>query len=248
MGSADKELFQSFIEIQQRARDIFDKKNQDYGSSNIARGGMEGLIARMDDKLSRLRNLVATGQDHVGESVSDTCVDLCNYAAMATLVAEGKWPGAVSVVSAIQQHGTSLMYTDEQVDGVPHIFAPQLPGDVGYDVAICEDVMLYPNQGPRYVRTGVRVKAPHGCWVQICGRSSTMRKHHCEVVMGVLDENYTGEVLVGMMCAGNQPVRFLPNSRVAQLIIVPSIVRPLVKVAELPNTERSSMGFGSTGQ
>jgi hypothetical protein len=61
-------------------------KNADYATGadpfqNLRRGGLFGIAVRMDDKVSRLLNLVKTGAEPkvLSESVRDTAVDLLNY-------------------------------------------------------------------------------------------------------------------------------------------------------------------------
>lgn len=71
------------------------KKHKDYGPKNISQspgGPMNGLRVRMWDKIARLNNLIDSGATPEYESVKDTLVDLMNYAAIAILVLEKKWP------------------------------------------------------------------------------------------------------------------------------------------------------------
>jgi hypothetical protein len=64
------------------------RKNRDYDDSfskQFAKyGALSGLI-RLDDKMSRLDNLINGAKDTVGESVEDTLLDAAGYAVL-TLV------------------------------------------------------------------------------------------------------------------------------------------------------------------
>lgn len=68
---------------------LMKKKNADYANSddvffNLRRGGEYGVIIRMDDKVSRLLNLLKEGADapKVDESIDDTLRDLGIYSSL----------------------------------------------------------------------------------------------------------------------------------------------------------------------
>jgi hypothetical protein len=72
---------------------LLDKKHLDYGPGNISSFGEIGLLVRCNDKIERLKNLWNTGRLHdpANESVSDSWLDLCNYAIIAQLVRKELW-------------------------------------------------------------------------------------------------------------------------------------------------------------
>ena len=76
--------------VQNEARALFDKKNQDYGDA-FATYGPVGVLVRIGDKIQRLqsidRNRVALVED---EKIRDTLIDLHNYAAMAIMLLDEK--------------------------------------------------------------------------------------------------------------------------------------------------------------
>ena len=71
---------------------LFDKKQRDYGPTNIATTGERGIYVRCVDKLARLKTLVweALGQP-VNESVVDSWQDLGIYSMIARVVRAEKW-------------------------------------------------------------------------------------------------------------------------------------------------------------
>jgi hypothetical protein len=80
----------------------FLKKQHDYGPSNIAMGtqlkdetdlklAMTGLTVRLNDKMSRLLNLVINKSNPKNESVDDTLKDMSVYAKIALIVLDWKW-------------------------------------------------------------------------------------------------------------------------------------------------------------
>jgi hypothetical protein len=73
---------------------LFDKKQHDYGSQNIAAFGEKGLIVRQSDKLARLRHLVwDLEEESRAEPIEDAWWDMLGYSAIAILVHRGVWDG-----------------------------------------------------------------------------------------------------------------------------------------------------------
>ena len=80
---------------------LFDTKQQDYGSNNISSSGELGIAVRLQDKVSRMRHILhkeLTAQEksaHVfkanHESLEDTYKDAANYALIGLLLKRGLW-------------------------------------------------------------------------------------------------------------------------------------------------------------
>ncbi len=238
-NAAHQELLIDFAVVQEQARDVFRAKNAAYGTRNIAESGEEGVLLRMTDKFARLRN-----KNIPGESIDDTLVDLMNYAAILLLLRQGKWPGQQQSVD-----NPDLRHALQVLEDEPHsLSAPFIEGDVGYDLRAAKDVTLPARQdGPIYVPTGVRIKAPEGTWTRIVGRSSTT-KRGILVAEGVIDNGYTGELLVTCFNLSGRQVEILAGDRIAQLVFCPIITPKITTVEKLPRTGRGSKGFGSTGE
>lgn len=120
--------------------------------------------------------------------------------------------------------------------------------DAAYDVYAAEDTMIL--QGDRgLVRTGlVMVFCPEGVHPQLCPRSGLALNQKIDVVAGIIDPGYRGEICVLLHNHGPADVVFLAGDRVAQMRFV-NIVRPeMTLTTEAPaETARGSNGFGSTG-
>lgn len=127
-----------------------------------------------------------------------------------------------------------------------HLHAPKRPGDVGYDLCIDERRAIGPLQCS-WLKTGVKVKIPGGCWAEIKGRSSAIPKWGILVVNSVIDEGFTGELTIGCFNLGGCRQILMPGLRLAQLIIHRSYTPEIDVVDHLPRTERGDQGFGSTG-
>lgn len=77
------------------AKFILLRKHNDYGPKNIAQspgGALNGLRVRMWDKIARINNLMDSGVSPSNESLRDSFLDLMNYAAIAQLVIDERWP------------------------------------------------------------------------------------------------------------------------------------------------------------
>lgn len=70
---------------------LFEKKQLDYGSGNIADFGEFGVIVRLNDKVNRLKNLFKTQGKALNESIADTWVDITNYGGIGLLCHLNKW-------------------------------------------------------------------------------------------------------------------------------------------------------------
>ena len=79
------------MEIQSKALELFTKKNADYGDA-FAKYGVIGVLIRIQDKIQRALSITLNNINLVeDEGISDTMIDLHNYAAMALmLMEEGK--------------------------------------------------------------------------------------------------------------------------------------------------------------
>jgi hypothetical protein len=75
---------------------LMDRKQQDYGSSNISLNGELGVMVRSQDKVSRIRNLLTKEMKGDvaapnNESLMDSWADLANYGVIGLLLRTGKW-------------------------------------------------------------------------------------------------------------------------------------------------------------
>lgn len=91
------EMSKEFIETMLELVVLFDKKQNDYGSTNISSTGELGVMVRAQDKVSRLRNLLTKemkGQTATGpqnEPLEDSWKDLANYGVIGLLLRRNKW-------------------------------------------------------------------------------------------------------------------------------------------------------------
>lgn len=81
---------EQLLSVQREARELFTKKNVDYGDS-FAKYGPIGVLMRIEDKLHRMMSVSKNGVNLVkDESLRDTLLDLHNYSAMALMLLDEK--------------------------------------------------------------------------------------------------------------------------------------------------------------
>jgi hypothetical protein len=89
------DISQDVARVASQAVTVLLDKHDDYGPKNIAMspgGPLNGLRVRMHDKMARINHLIDTGADAKNEPLRDSFLDLANYAIIAMLVLDGKWP------------------------------------------------------------------------------------------------------------------------------------------------------------
>lgn len=69
-----------------RCAELMIAKQHDYGHRNITDFGEFGVLVRLNDKVARLRNLYSKSREPKNESVNDSWMDICNYAAIALML------------------------------------------------------------------------------------------------------------------------------------------------------------------
>lgn len=84
-------LVRNFCARVVKCAEVFSRKQSDYGPENIAAFGEMGLLVRINDKVSRLKNLV--GKPARNEALDDTWLDIGVYGFIAGMVRDGTWPG-----------------------------------------------------------------------------------------------------------------------------------------------------------
>jgi dUTP pyrophosphatase len=96
-------------------------------------------------------------------------------------------------------------------------------------------------------RTGLAVAIPEGCYGRIAPRSGLATRHGLDVLSGVIDADYRGEIGCLLYNTGTEPIELPAGTRICQLIIE-KIEMPTAAWANvLDETERGAAGFGSTG-
>lgn len=116
---------------------------------------------------------------------------------------------------------------------------------VGLDLYAAEDALVVPDHVTK-VPTGIAVAFDETHYGRIAPRSGLAAKHGVDVLAGVIDCDYRGEIIV-LLTSHAQSHVITKGDRIAQLIMERATIMPAYEVAILPPTARGENGFGSTG-
>jgi len=139
---------------------------------------------------------------------------------------------------------------DERIRAVlPHYATP---GAAGLALRACI-------QGPLVLQPGESQLVPSGIAIHlgdpghaaiVLPRSGLGSKHGIVLgnLVGLIDSDYQGQVLVSLWNRGKEPFTVQPMDRIAQLVVIPVAQVQLAVVEEFAASERGAGGFGSTGR
>jgi dUTP pyrophosphatase len=116
----------------------------------------------------------------------------------------------------------------------------------GLDVCGIEDVEIEPKQR-MMARTGLAVAIPPGFYGRVAPRSGLAAKNGLDVLAGVIDSDYRGEIVCVLYNTGDVSVKLPAGSKICQLIIEQIITPEATWATDLDETARGAGGFGSTG-
>ncbi|MDR2365323.1 MAG: dUTP diphosphatase [Zoogloeaceae bacterium] len=125
-------------------------------------------------------------------------------------------------------------------------------GAAGLDLRACVDtpLPLLPGQ-TLLIPTGMAIHLNDPALAAlVLPRSGLGHKHGIVLgnLVGLIDSDYQGEIMVSAWNRGNQAFVIEPLERIAQLVIVPVLQVDLHVVDEFTPSARGADGFGSTGR
>ena len=116
----------------------------------------------------------------------------------------------------------------------------------GLDVCSIEDVEIGPKQRVM-AKTGLAVAIPPGFYGRIAPRSGLAAKNGLDVLAGVIDSDYRGEICCLLYNTSDEVIKLAAGSKICQLIIEQIITPDAAWATDLDETARGAGGFGSTG-
>lgn len=119
-------------------------------------------------------------------------------------------------------------------------------GAIGLDLCAVEDTYV-PKGWVTKVPTGLAVEIPPGYYGRLAPRSGLAAKHGIDVLAGVIDDDYRGELVV-LLTSLARGLSIKRGERIAQLILEKADKFEPVWAETLDDTERGESGFGSTGK
>ena len=125
-------------------------------------------------------------------------------------------------------------------------------GSAGVDLRACLDEPLtLPPGGCELIHTGIAIHLEDpGLAAAILPRSGLGHKHGIVLgnLVGLIDSDYQGELLISCWNRGSEPFRIEPGERIAQLVIVPVVRADFEVVESFTESARGVGGFGHTGR
>ena len=97
------------------------------------------------------------------------------------------------------------------------------------------------------ISTGLKMQFPYNVYARIAPRSGLSLKNGIDVMAGVIDPDYTGEIKVLLYNSSDLKFEVQKGDRIAQIIFEQFKYPNFTEVNEINETERSTGGFGSTG-
>ena len=115
----------------------------------------------------------------------------------------------------------------------------------GYDLYSIELHVLMPME-IKLFKTGLILEIPAGHYGRIAPRSGLAFKNGIDVMAGVIDEDYRGELGILLINLGKTEKEIKIGDKIAQIIIEPYKKVDFLLVDDLSDTQRGTNGFGST--
>ena len=117
-------------------------------------------------------------------------------------------------------------------------------GSAGLDFYSPADYIIPPH-GQLLVPTQIKLQIPLGYYGRLASKSGLAILHQLHVGAGVIDPDYTGEIMVLLINTASRVYNIVKGVPIAQLILERISIPLLKEVKKLPPTTRGSQGCGS---
>ncbi|MEG0979280.1 MAG: dUTP diphosphatase [Oscillospiraceae bacterium] len=124
-------------------------------------------------------------------------------------------------------------------------------GSAGMDLYACiDEPITIPARGYAKIPTGIAISIEPDYAAMIYARSGLAIKHGIGLLnsVGIVDSDYRGEIIVGLVNQFDVDYEIKPLERIAQMVIQPVASPEVVECDSLDDTQRGAGGFGSTGK
>lgn len=118
--------------------------------------------------------------------------------------------------------------------------------DGGLDIRTPVDAYVR-SGGSTVIETGVHIQLPPGTVGMLKSKSGLNVKDGI-VSEGVIDEGYTGTILVKLYNHGTEAKQFSRGDKITQLVVLPVLYPRVEQTEEIQGGDRGDGGFGSTGR
>jgi dUTP pyrophosphatase len=121
------------------------------------------------------------------------------------------------------------------------------PFSAGYDLYAAEAITV-PRLGRKLIKTNISMAIPMNHYGRIAPRSGLAFKFGIDVLAGVIDSDYRGDIGVILYNTdANVDFQVLVGDKIAQIIIEPCASVNFVKTNDLTSTKRGEGGYGHSG-
>ena len=119
--------------------------------------------------------------------------------------------------------------------------------DAGLDIR-SRDNRLVKAHGWALLHTGLHVQLQHGTAGLLVSKSG-LNVNHGITSTGLIDEGYTGEIMVKLYNHSDENYLVHAGDKISQLVVIPVLYEDINLCDSLDeNTERGDKGFGSSGK
>ena len=126
------------------------------------------------------------------------------------------------------------------------------PGSAGMDLRAClkEPLTLVPGD-TALIPSGIAIHLDDPAYAAVLlPRSGLVHTHGIVLgnLVGLIDSDYQGEVLVSCWNRGKESFTVQPGERIAQMVILPVVQARFEVVSDFEGSKRGAGGFGHSGK
>lgn len=116
----------------------------------------------------------------------------------------------------------------------------------GLDLYACESIDVPPGKSAK-INTGVCMEIPNGYVGLIWPRSKIATRYSIDVLAGVIDSDYRGEIQIAIINLGDKPFEVRSGDKIAQILIQRHFnYFDIEEVDQLSESRRGNAGINST--
>ena len=127
----------------------------------------------------------------------------------------------------------------------PNKFRPTrvTPGSIGYDLRSPKSYLIPPKEQIT-IPLLLKVQIPGGHYIRLAPKSGLAETFGIDVLGGVIDPDYTGELGVILINHSDQPFNICRGQHIVQMILEKASILEAEELEETQETSRSTKGFG----
>lgn len=144
-------------------------------------------------------------------------------------------------------HSASTVSTIRvQLDEGAHMPERAYRTDAGADLRCIKGFTVPPHSQVK-IDTGVHVEVPHNTCVLLVSKSGLNVNHGIRTT-GLIDEGFSGSIVVKVYNDSDEPYTFADGDKVSQMVVLPVYYSRFELVDEINAGDRGQGGYGSTGK